>query len=54
MKADITPGQHLGPLPLDPALRAELDRAHALGFDTCLADFYGQLPTDIPLATLSL
>ncbi len=30
----LTPGQHFGPAPIDPALRSELDRVHALGWDT--------------------
>lgn len=49
---DITPGQHLGPAPSDPALRTELDRAHALGWDTCMADWYNALPPGIDLDNL--
>lgn len=47
-----TPGQHLGPAPSDPALRTELDRVHAIGYDTCLAEFYSQLPPGFDLDAL--
>ena len=39
----ITPGQHLGELPNDPAVQLEIQQANAAGNDTCMSGEYAAM-----------